>query len=557
MQPQHLLDLEADGEHRVERRHRLLEDHRDVRAAHALQLARRQAREIAPAVHDLALRVDDRVLGRQQAEDRERRHRLARARLADQRDGRVARNVERDALHRLERRVLVEAEGDREVADADQRVEQVGRGVHHCPALPFSFGSSASRSASVKSENAVTSTRHRAARRGELPPLAEQQLVLRLVQHRAPRHDVDGHAEAQERQDHLGLDERDDEDRHLHEHDVRDVGEDVAEHAAHVRRADRVGRLHVLAALVLQVLGADQPEHAGPPGEAQDEHDRHRALVLQHRRDGEDQQQVRDRAEHAVEPVERVVDPAAVVAGERAQHGADERRDERRGEPDEDRRLRALDRLRDDVAAPLVGAERQRRAALGRRRRRHRPAGGRALAGLDVLHHVGERIDRLAFRRGRGRRRALGALDFLHHVGQRIDEAAGGRGRGAFGLAAALQLREDVADRIDDGRVERAAGRRARRRRGLVGLVRDVGRRRHRVRADERRRRVVDADLARPVARDHAERRQDHQRDERDDDRERHHRDAVGLEAPPGERPQARRHGVRDLAARRDAEVSS
>ena len=69
--------------------------------------------EVAPAVHDLALRIDDRVLGRQQAQDRERRHRLAGAGLAHQRDGRVARNVERDALHRLERRVPVEAEGDR------------------------------------------------------------------------------------------------------------------------------------------------------------------------------------------------------------------------------------------------------------------------------------------------------------------------------------------------------------------------------------------------------------------------------------------------------------
>ena len=88
------------------------------------------------------------------------------------------------------------------------------------------------------------------------------------------------------------------------------------------------------------------------------------ALLLQHRRDREDQQQVGNRAEHAVEPVEHVVDPASVVAGERAQHRADEHGDERRGEPDEDRRLRALDRLRDDVAAPFVGAEGQRRAAL-------------------------------------------------------------------------------------------------------------------------------------------------------------------------------------------------
>src|SRR6476660_487852 len=88
---------------------------------------------------------------------------------------------------------------------------------------------------------------HRARRGDELPPFAEDQLVLCLVQHRAPRHDIDGNAEAEKRQDHFGLDERDDEDRQLHEHDVRDVRENVEEHPPAVGRADRIRGLHVLA----------------------------------------------------------------------------------------------------------------------------------------------------------------------------------------------------------------------------------------------------------------------------------------------------------------------
>jgi hypothetical protein len=48
---------------------------------------------------------------------------------------------------------------------------------------------------------------------------------------------------------------------------------------------------HVLALLVLQVLAADQPERAGPAGEAQDQDDREHALLVQHRGDREDQQQ--------------------------------------------------------------------------------------------------------------------------------------------------------------------------------------------------------------------------------------------------------------------------
>src|SRR4029079_19480646 len=45
----------------------------------------------------------------------------------------------------------------------------------------------------------------------ELLPVAEDQLALRLGEHRAPAHLVDRHAEAEVRQDHLGLDEADDE----------------------------------------------------------------------------------------------------------------------------------------------------------------------------------------------------------------------------------------------------------------------------------------------------------------------------------------------------------
>src|SRR5689334_5387385 len=70
---------------------------------------------------------------------------------------------------------------------------------------------------------------HERARRGELPPFAEDQLVLRLIEHRSPRNHVDRDAEPEERQDHLGLDERNGIDRELNEHDVAHVREDVDE----------------------------------------------------------------------------------------------------------------------------------------------------------------------------------------------------------------------------------------------------------------------------------------------------------------------------------------
>src|SRR5262249_6508535 len=142
MLAQHLADLEADREDRVERRHRLLEDHADLLAAHALHLIAPYREEVAAAIENAARGCDGRVFLRQQAHDRERAHGLAAARLAYQRHGAAHRHVEAHAFHRGEARLLVEAEFDREVADFEE--------IH------FSRGSSASRIASVNRLNAVT-----------------------------------------------------------------------------------------------------------------------------------------------------------------------------------------------------------------------------------------------------------------------------------------------------------------------------------------------------------------------------------------------------------------
>ena len=77
-----LAHLHAHREHRIERRHRLLEDHRDAVAADgadALVVERQEvgALEVDRAAVEVARRL------RHQAEDRERGHALARAALAD------------------------------------------------------------------------------------------------------------------------------------------------------------------------------------------------------------------------------------------------------------------------------------------------------------------------------------------------------------------------------------------------------------------------------------------------------------------------------------------
>eukprot|EP01022_Parablepharisma_sp_SALTPOND_P030360 TRINITY_DN760_c2_g5_i1.p1 TRINITY_DN760_c2_g5~~TRINITY_DN760_c2_g5_i1.p1 ORF type:complete len:1316 (-),score=509.04 TRINITY_DN760_c2_g5_i1:3474-7421(-) len=100
-------DLLADGKDRVQRGHRLLEDHGDLLATDAahggvIGLGQVQglavaAQELHAAAGDLAAAVFD------QAHDGQRRHRLARARLADDGQGLALADVEGQVAHRVHR----------------------------------------------------------------------------------------------------------------------------------------------------------------------------------------------------------------------------------------------------------------------------------------------------------------------------------------------------------------------------------------------------------------------------------------------------------------------
>ena len=116
----HLLgDLPADAIDRVERRHRVLEDHRDLRSPHAPHLVGRELEEIAPLVDHLARR--DRVRVADQTHDRHRGHALARAGLADDAEHLTGRDGERDAVDRAHEAVLG-AERDVQVAHLEERL---------------------------------------------------------------------------------------------------------------------------------------------------------------------------------------------------------------------------------------------------------------------------------------------------------------------------------------------------------------------------------------------------------------------------------------------------
>ena len=71
VQTQDLTHLPLDGVQRIERRHRLLEDHRDAVAANALELLLRRREQILALEEDLARGMRGRGI-RQQPQDRER-----------------------------------------------------------------------------------------------------------------------------------------------------------------------------------------------------------------------------------------------------------------------------------------------------------------------------------------------------------------------------------------------------------------------------------------------------------------------------------------------------
>ena len=120
MDRQHLADLTLDRVQRIERGHRLLEHHRDAVAADTLQLGFGRADQLLAGKADgRSGRVGGQWVG-QKLEDGERRHRLARARFADQRQGLAARQIKRDAVDRGDDVALADVESDRQIANTEQ-----------------------------------------------------------------------------------------------------------------------------------------------------------------------------------------------------------------------------------------------------------------------------------------------------------------------------------------------------------------------------------------------------------------------------------------------------
>ena len=118
MQNERFAQLLFNGVQRVERGHRLLENHRHAVAAQRLHPRRLSAQQLFTVKADAAVGMAGARVG-QQLQHRERSHRLARAGFADQRHGLAAFDAERSTAHGLDI-LSLDVEAHAQVFDGQQ-----------------------------------------------------------------------------------------------------------------------------------------------------------------------------------------------------------------------------------------------------------------------------------------------------------------------------------------------------------------------------------------------------------------------------------------------------
>ena len=136
-EPNRLYDLVADREHRVQRGHGLLEDHRDVPAAHPHQLFLGQTQQVArrrvgpriEAEQHLSVAAFGEV-ARQQPDHRQGGNGLAAARLANEAERLARRDVEARPVHRPHR-LPAGSEPGMQVPHLEQRLRATSRAWTH------------------------------------------------------------------------------------------------------------------------------------------------------------------------------------------------------------------------------------------------------------------------------------------------------------------------------------------------------------------------------------------------------------------------------------------
>ena len=317
VQDQRLGDLPADAHDRIERGHRLLEHHRDGVAADAAHLGFGKPDQLAAVEPDAAFDPPGRV--RHQTHDGERRHALAAAGFADHAEDFAARErpahvVDRahDAVGRVERGAQVLDRKHRLRAEA---IGSTGDAARHRAHSRFAKrGSSMSRRPSPIRLMASTVTASTSAGR-EDDPGREQEVGAPLRHDVAPARHFRRRAGAEERQQRLDQDRGGADVGRLHGQRRQRVGQDVAEQDLAEAAADDDGGLDIGLLADRQHDAAHQAHHARHLDD-RDGDDDGRDAGLDHRHQGDGEQDRRDRHQAVHEAHQDGVGDAAVAADE-------------------------------------------------------------------------------------------------------------------------------------------------------------------------------------------------------------------------------------------------
>ena len=335
-------EMPADGPRRIERGHRILEHHRDGRAAQRAHPGLGQARDVMPADADRAARHPSAL--RQKADERERQGRLARAAFADHAQDLPGVQVKRNVPQR-EDGVTGRPEGHGKPFDAGDDPTHV---------RPLRFGSSRSLSASPRK------VKPSVARMIGRPPAKTIQGASRIEPVPSSRirpQDGAGRGYAETEIGKPGL-KRDD-GRHVHagddQHRADDIGQDVDAEDAQGRGAERAQRKHIVGPLGREGRTADQPGI----GRDQEQHDQHHQRACRGA-EQRDECQAKDHGGEGIGSVEdqkqKAVEPARAVARKKSKRSAEDHRDRDAEQPDLQGQCRSGEHAAEDVAPELVGA---------------------------------------------------------------------------------------------------------------------------------------------------------------------------------------------------------
>ena len=293
--------LRAEREHRIERRHRVLEDHRDAGAAQPPHVVGRQRQQVLAVERDAARDAEV----------------FAGSRPSSARAS-VDLPLPLSPTMPTTRRLPIDRLTSRSawtapfaVAKSTDRFSISTSAVRHGSRL--SLGSIASRSALAEQREAERGERQHAAGDQHRPDRLVE-IGEAVEQHRAPAGERRADADAEEAQ--AGLQRDDDRDVHAGQHDDRpdDVGQDVEQHDARARRAERALGFEegpLLDGQRLRARDAAELRHEDD-GDEDDDVDQPRP---EHRHQRQRQDQARERADDVEQREDGALDRRRRIGG--------------------------------------------------------------------------------------------------------------------------------------------------------------------------------------------------------------------------------------------------